>query len=131
MLPLLSFVSFFLEWSKILMTSILLLLSASFGHLENRHRHLGINIGINVGIGIGIAKSFYFCLSKFLMKKKSMVKSFSSILAHLPGSFSRCLERLFCRKPVSSCFWRKELHSRCYLRSFKKTHGWKLHFARL
>ena len=49
-------------------------------------------------------RSFYFCLSKILMKKKSMVKSFSSALAHLPGSCSRCLQQLFCRKPVSTCF---------------------------
>ena len=72
--------------------------------MKSRHRHLGISIGIDVGIGIGIAKkkifflqSFYICLSKFLMKKTSMVKSFSSTLAHLPGSFNHCLEQLFCR----------------------------------
>ena len=41
-----------------------------------------------------------------------MVKYFSSALADLPGSFSRCLEQLFCRKPVSACFVRRELHSR-------------------
>ena len=74
-------------------------------------------------------RSFYFYLSKFLMKKTATVKSFSSTLAHLPGNFSRCLEQLFCRKPVSNCFWRQELHSRRNLRSFKNTHGWKLHFA--
>ena len=74
-------------------------------------------------------RSFYFYFSKFLMKKTSMVKSFSSTLVHLPGNFSRCLEQLFCRKPVSNCFWRQELHSRRNLRSFKNTHGWKLHFA--
>ena len=71
--------------------------------------NLGINIGIDVGIGIAIAiffflRSFYFCLSKFLMKKTSVVKSFSSTLAHLPGSCSCCLEQLLCRKPVSTCF---------------------------
>ena len=65
---------------------------------KSPHRHLGISIDIDVGIGIGIEKklfflrSFYFCPSNFLMKKASMVKSFSSTLAHLPGSFSRCLE---------------------------------------
>ena len=42
-------------------------------------------------------RSFYFCLLKFLMKKTSMVKSFLSTLAHLPRSFNRCLEQLFCR----------------------------------
>ena len=45
-----------------------------------------------------------------------MVKYFSSTLADLAdlaaGSFSRCLEQLFCRKPISACFLRKELHSR-------------------
>ena len=43
-----------------------------------------------------------------------MVKYFSSTLAELPGSLGRCLEQLFCRKPVSACFLRKELHSRRY-----------------
>ena len=76
-------------------------------------------------------RSFYFCISKFLMRKTSMVKSFSSTLAYLPGSFSCCLEQLLSRKPVTTCFWRKELHSRRYIRSFKNTHGWKLDFARL
>ena len=42
-------------------------------------------------------RSFYFYLSKFLMKETSMVKSFLSTLAHLPGSFNRCLEQLLCR----------------------------------
>ena len=51
-----------------------------------------------------VLRSFYFCFSKYNMKKTSMVKSFSSTLAHIPGSFSRCLEQLFCRKPVSTCF---------------------------
>ena len=66
-----------------------------------------------------VFRSLYFCLSKFYMKKTSMVKYFSSELADLPRSFRRCLEQLFCRKPVSACFWRKKLQSRCYLRSFK------------
>ena len=60
-----------------------------------------------------------------------MVKYFSSTLDDLPGSFSRFLEQLFCRKPVSACFLRKELHSRRYLRSFKNTQGLELHFASL
>ena len=94
---------------------------------KSRHQHLGISIGI----AKKVLRSFYFCLSKYLMKKISIVKSFSSTLAHLIGSFSGCLEQLFCRKPVSTCFLRKELHSRRYLRSFKNTHGWKLHFAGL
>ena len=102
---------------------------------KSPHQHLGISIDIDVSIGIAkkffVLQSFYLCLLKYLMKKISMVKSFSSTLAHLIGSFSHCLEQLFCRKPVSTCFWRKELHSRRYLRSFKNTHGWKLHFAGL
>ena len=61
---------------------------------KSRHQHHGISIGINVGIDIS---NFYFCLSKFLMKKSSLVKSFWSTLAHLSRSFSRCLEQLFCR----------------------------------
>ena len=81
----------------------------------------------NLGIGISASASaltsasasalqkkfclakFLFCLSKFLIKKKSMVKSFSSTLVHHPGSFSRCLGESFCRNQVSTCFWRKEL----------------------
>ena len=51
-----------------------------------------------------VLRSLYFCLSKFYMKKVSMVKYFSSTLADLRGSFSRCLEQLFCRKPVRACF---------------------------
>ena len=57
--------------------------------------HLGISTGIDVGIGIGISKiffvlrSYHFCLSRYLMKKTSMVKSFSSTLAYLLESFSR------------------------------------------
>ena len=62
-----------------------------------------------LGISIGIAKNL-FCLAKSYMKKTSMVKYFSSTLADLPGSLSRCLEQLFCRKPVSVSFLRKELH---------------------
>ena len=51
-----------------------------------------------------VLQSLYFCLSKFYMKKTSMVEYFSSTLADLPGSFRRCLEQLFCRKPVNACF---------------------------
>ena len=58
-----------------------------------------------------------------------MVKYFSSTIADLPGSLRRCLEQLFCRKPANA--WRKELHSRRYLKSFKNTQGLKLHFAGL
>ena len=71
---------------------------------KSRHRHLGISIGIDVGIGIDILRSLYFCLSKSDMKKTSMVKYFSSTLTDLPVSFRRCLEYLFCRKPVRACF---------------------------
>ena len=38
---------------------------------------------------------------------------------------------LFCREPVSACFWRNEFHSGRYLRSFKNTEGWKLQFVGL
>ena len=78
-----------------------------------------------------VLRSLYFCLSKFYMKKTSMVKYFSSTLAGLSCSFIQCLEQLFCRKPVSVCYLRKALHSRRYLRSFKNTQGLKLHFASL
>ena len=78
-----------------------------------------------------VLQSLYFYLSKFLMEKTSMVKFFSNTLADLPGSFRNYFVQLFCRKPASACFWRKELHSRLCLRSFKNTQSWKLHFAGL
>ena len=104
---------------------------------KSRHWHLGISIGIDVGIGIGIAKKL-FCLAKSLFLPFEVLYEenihgdyFSSTLAELPGSFSRCLEQLFCRKPIGRCILRKELHSRRYLRSFKNTQGLKPHFASL
>ena len=78
-----------------------------------------------------VLRSLYFCFSKFYMKKTSMVKYFSSTHADLPRSFRRCLGQLFCRKPVSAWFWRKEVRDRRYLRSFENTQGLKLHFAGL
>ena len=67
--------------------------------------HLGISIGIDVRIGIGIAKNFLSCKVFIFvfrsMKNTSTVKSFSRTLEQLPGSFSRCLEQLFCRKPLA------------------------------
>ena len=39
-----------------------------------------------------VLRNHYFCLSKFYIKKTSMVKYFSRTLADLPGGFSRCLE---------------------------------------
>ena len=143
---------FFMDWSQIfrfkmccsvlMLTSMFTLATKSIakwseisGHLEisastsrHQHRHWRRHRHQHCKTVFFLAK-FLFCFLKFLMKKTSMMKSFSSTLAHLPWSFSRCLELLFCRKPVSTCFWRKELHSRRYLRSFKNTHGWKLHFA--
>ena len=64
--------------------------------IEKKRRFGNLGIGISASASALQKKffmqSFYFCLSNFLMKKASMVKSFSSTLAHLPGSFSRCLE---------------------------------------
>ena len=37
----------------------------------------------------------------------------------------------FCRKPVSACFWTKELHIGPYLWSFKNTQCWRLQIAGL
>ena len=51
-----------------------------------------------------VLRSLYFWLLKFYIKKIWMVKYFSSTLSDLPGSFRRCLEQLFCRKPVSAWF---------------------------
>ena len=77
---------------------------------KSRHRHLGISISIGIGIALAlqetyfVLRSIYFCLSKFYMKKASMVKYFSSTIADPPGSFSRCLVQLFCTKLVSARF---------------------------
>ena len=68
-----------------------------------------------------VLQSSFFCLSKFYIKKASMVEYFSSKLADIPGSFRRCLEQLFCRKPANACFWKMEFHCRRYLKSFKNT----------
>ena len=40
--------------------------------------------------------------------------------------FSCYLEQLFCREPISACFWRKELHHGRYFRSFKNKEGGSL-----
>ena len=113
-----------LLWCKIMFNKfsrdVLLL---KIGHIGNLASTFGISIGIDVGIGTGILRSLSFCFSKFYMKKTSVVKYFSSTLADLPGSFKQCLEQLFCGKPVRTSIWRKELHSRRYLRSFKNTQG--------
>ena len=98
------------------------------------HRHLGISIGIDVGISIGVANilvKFLFLSFKVSYEENIYCEVLFKHPCTLPGSFSCCIEKLFCRKPVSTYFWRKEIYSRSYLRSFKKIHGWKLHFTRL
>ena len=45
-------------------------------------------------------------------KETSPVESFWGTLNGLPGSFSCCLEQLFCREFVGTCFCRKEVHRR-------------------
>ena len=105
---------------------------------QKGHKRPFANLGIGISASVlplasasssALQKNYFvlhslcFCLSKFYMKKISMVKYFWTTLADLTGSFSRCLEQLLCRKPVSACFWRKELHSRRYLRSLKNTQG--------
>ena len=62
---------------------------------------------------------FIFAIRSYLWSETSVVKSYSSTLAVFSGRFSCCLEQLFCREHIRACFWRKELHSRRYLRSFK------------
>ena len=91
---------------------MVLILYSINGHLEtsasaSRHQHRHWRLHRHCKKEIFFLWSFYFCQSKFVMKKTSMVKSFSSTFAHLTGSVSRCFEQLFCRKPVSTCFWRK------------------------
>ena len=61
-------------------------------------------------------------LTGFYMVGTLVVKGLSK-LAGLPGNFSCCLEHLTCREPVSTCFCRKEIHKRDYIRSFKNTQG--------
>ena len=59
---------------------------------------------------------FLFFLLKLSFEVKHPLWSlFQVYLADLPGSFSCCLEQLFCREPANSCFWRKELHNKSYL----------------
>ena len=82
-----------------------------------RHRHCKIFLSF---------KALVFTFWSFLLSKISMVKFFSNALASFPVSVCCCLEQLFCRDVLSACFWRKELHHGCYLRSFKKRQGWKL-----
>ena len=65
--------------------------------------------------------AFMFVFRSYLWSETSMVSSFSTALAGLAERFSSCLEQLFCRETVRACLWRKELHSRRYLRSCKNT----------
>ena len=92
------------------------------GHLEISASALALTSALAL-------QKVYFALRTFSLSKTSMRKSFPSIFAGFPRSFSCCLEQLFSRKLVSTCFWRKELNSGRYLTSFKSRHGWKLQFA--
>ena len=62
----------------------------------------------------------------FLWSKTSMFKSFSSTLVGVLRSSNCSLEQLFCWELISTCFWRKELFSGRYFRSFKSTQAWRL-----
>ena len=71
--------------------------------------------------------SIHWCLEKITSPKISAYfpaehlwwHPFLSTLVGLPGTFPKCsLEQLSCKEPVSACFCKKELHSRCYLRNF-------------
>ena len=64
------------------------------------------------------------------------VESFFSTLSSLPGSFPKsCLEQLFCRRPVSACFCRKDSLLNLtwgIFQNFKTTaQGWRLWFVGL
>ena len=48
-----------------------------------------------------VSQSLYFCLSKFYMKKTSMVEYFSNTLADLPGSFRRCQSSYSVEHPLT------------------------------
>ena len=75
---------------------------------KSRHQHLGISI--NIDIVIGIVKFFLpyealiFAFRSFLLGKTSMVTPFSNTLASFPESVCCCLDQLFRRDVVSSCF---------------------------
>ena len=92
-----------------------------------------------IGLSIGIVKVLFLpfdvliksCLSRFFMNKTSMGLPFQVHLQVLSEGFSCCLEQLFSREPVSTCLWKKELHSRRYLRSFKNRQGWNPQFPGL
>ena len=66
-------------------------------------------------------EALIFAFGSFLLSKTSMVKFFSNTLASFPGSVYCCLDQLFCRDVISTCFWRKKLRHGRYLRSFKNT----------
>ena len=100
-------------------------------------QNLGRFGNLGIGIGIGIAKKNFF-LAKFLFLPFEVSYEeniYGEVLFKYPCTPSWEFQPLFrvviLKKPVSTCFWRKELHSRRYLRSFKNTHGWKLHSAHL
>ena len=92
------------------------------------------NIGISMVIDVGIIiAKILFCLSKFQFlsfKVYYEVKHpwWSPIynMQIFLEDFSCYLEQLFCREPISACFWRKELHHGRYFRSFKNTEGGSL-----
>ena len=88
-----------------------------FTSLLNRGTHLIIFFDWDIEVLFLIQLSAIWKLSS----KKSMVESFLSTLEDLPEGFpKRCLQQLLCREPVSICFCKKELHSRRYLRNFRK-----------
>ena len=119
--PLLFWLTFLRCW---LQSYKLMVIRKSFnGHLEilasaSRHRHRLF------------AKSLFLSFEVLYEESIYGEVPFKYTCWH-SWDFRRCLEQLFCRKPVSACFWRKELHNRRYLRSFKNTQGLKLHFAGL
>ena len=97
--------------------------------------------GPSGNLSIGIAKILFYLIYKilsfilnfviwnFFQSKNSVAKNVSSTLANVLESFSCCFEQLFCRKTLTTCLWRKKLHSACYLRSFKNKQDLKLQFA--
>ena len=100
--------------------------SASRHQHQHWHRHWHRHCKIFLSF-----KALIFTFRSFLLSKISMVKFFSNALASFSASVCCCLEQLFCRDVISTCFWRKELRHGRYLKSFKNTQGWKLQLLRL
>ena len=118
------------------------------GISKSRHWHLGISISVGINFTsqnvlwkntpknsllylVIQHQNPFTIVTYFVTISHSASTKLASKNIGLPGNFSRCLEDLFCREPVSASFCRKEIHRGGYLRNFKNMQGRKLQFAGL